>query len=149
MAIKNVLKKLISLISKRIISAAGLTYLDVPYYPHGMINDIVYYVAALNKIEGDYVEFGTADGTSFINFYNGFRRRKKYLNKFDDMKFWAFDSFEGLSSRTTQDLNSSAQDKTEGLMSCSLDDIKNKQKELLMICKSKTGKCSPLQKGQQ
>jgi hypothetical protein len=47
--------------------------------------------AELNKVAGDYFEFGVYRGDSFL-IANGFKRRLHL----DDMKLWAFDSFVGL-----------------------------------------------------
>lgn len=60
-----------------------------------------------NQIEGDYLEFGVWKGNSFIEaynqinnysntFYNVGLRATNEKNMFVDMKFHAFDSFEGL-----------------------------------------------------
>ncbi len=61
-----------------------------------------------NQIKGDYVEFGVWKGNSFIQMYNQikdssksfYKNNKKKINNlnnpFDQMRFHAFDSFEGL-----------------------------------------------------
>lgn len=55
---------------------------------------------AVNKIEGDYLEFGVWKGSSFMQFYN-FAKKHKKLRK---MRFYAFDSFEGLPESEESDL---------------------------------------------
>ena len=95
----EILKKII----RFIIRWSGFGQIGYGKYPDNMVNDIIYFSKALNGIEGDYAEFGTADGTSFISFYNGFKRRKKYSKHLKNMKFWAFDSFEGLPEISGQD----------------------------------------------
>ena len=60
-----------------------------------------------NQISGDYLEFGVWKGNSFIEsfnqitnysktFYNVGMSSKKHINPFLDIKYHAFDSFEGL-----------------------------------------------------
>ena len=66
-----------------------------------------------NQITGDYLEFGVWKGNSFIESYNQIQDYSKMFyapgstlgksgkdltNKFENMRFHAFDSFEGLSS---------------------------------------------------
>jgi O-methyltransferase len=45
---------------------------------------------ALNRIEGDYLEFGVFEGKNFISAFHFANRRE------NNMRFFAFDSFEGL-----------------------------------------------------
>jgi hypothetical protein len=51
--------------------------------------------AVLNNVTGDYHEFGVFEGRSFIRNAKHFKRLLKH-DAFKDMKFWAYDSFEGL-----------------------------------------------------
>lgn len=55
--------------------------------------------AKANKIDGDYLEFGTYDGTTFISAYH----LANYKNH--KMHFYGFDSFEGLPSPDGDDEN--------------------------------------------
>lgn len=55
---------------------------------------------AVNKVEGDYLEFGVWEGKSFIFTYH-ITRKYKWLKK---MRYYAFDSFEGLPESGQVDL---------------------------------------------
>lgn len=90
---------------------------------------------ACEKIAGDYYEFGVYRGNSFINSYKwlewqfrkrvrldvgGVDARESELNRkaiWNNMRFFAFDSFEGLPELTTQDQLS--QDFEKGQFACS------------------------------
>lgn len=53
--------------------------------------DKAFETAMSRQVEGDYLEFGVYRGTSFISAYDAARQRG-----FDEMRFFAFDCFEGL-----------------------------------------------------
>jgi len=61
---------------------------------------------AVNKVEGDYLEFGVWKGSSFTQFYNFAKKHKKLKN----MRFYAFDSFEGLPESKESDLEMGSMD---------------------------------------
>ncbi len=54
--------------------------------------------AAESKVEGDYLEFGVYEGSSFVPAYHFAKK-----NGLKAMKFYAFDSFEGLPDMTGND----------------------------------------------
>tara|TARA_Y100000310_G_C20480282_1_gene714345 strand:- start:38 stop:790 length:753 start_codon:yes stop_codon:yes gene_type:complete len=64
-----------------------------------LVKNIMSFIA-VNKIEGDYLEFGVWEGESFINAYH-FARKHKRLRR---MNYYAFDSFEGLPESGKTDL---------------------------------------------
>ena len=86
-------------------------------------DSIIYKVAgfvAVNKVEGDYLEFGVFQGASYISAYHTLRHcfdetinnfgftmsepdRKLTTSIFEKMRFFAFDSFEGLPDVTDTD----------------------------------------------
>lgn len=55
--------------------------------------------AVLNNVSGDYHEFGVFEGRSFIKNTLAFRKMLG-AQDFNNMKFWAYDSFEGLPETT-------------------------------------------------
>ncbi len=60
-------------------------------YESARMLDIAFAFCMNNKIEGDYAEFGVFQGRTFLEAWRSARRYG-----FRDIKFWAFDSFEGL-----------------------------------------------------
>lgn len=72
-----------------------------------------------SQLEGDYLEFGTYQGTQFTAAYH-FAQNFDNLNK---MRFYAFDSFEGLPEIVGVDAEKPVF--VEGTYRCSLDDFKN------------------------
>lgn len=56
--------------------------------------DSVMKLISINQIKGDYLEFGVWEGESFISAY---KQAEKH-NLLDRMRFFAFDSFQGLPS---------------------------------------------------
>ena len=76
-----------------------------------------------NEIRGDYLEFGVFAGRNFIKAYH-FAKNKNIKG----MRFFAFDSFEGLPELTGKDKDSKQFFK--GQFNCSLEDFKQ-------ICKKK------------
>lgn len=57
--------------------------------------------AVLNNVSGDYHEFGVFEGRSFIKNALAFRRLLG-AEEYNNMRFWAYDSFEGLPETTDQ-----------------------------------------------
>ena len=53
----------------------------------------------VNKVRGDYLEFGCYEGNSFLTAFHFAKR-----HKLNDMRFYAFDSFEGLPAYEGGDL---------------------------------------------
>lgn len=49
-----------------------------------------------HRIEGDYLEFGVWKGRSFARAYNVWKHLFQNKNKLEGMRFFAFDSFQGL-----------------------------------------------------
>src|ERR1043165_5893392 len=70
---------------------------------------------ATTKLEGDYLEFGVFEGRSFVAAHHLAQR-----NNLKGMKFYAFDSFEGLPAIAGEDEGGEF---SEGEYSCSLDDF--------------------------
>jgi O-methyltransferase len=64
-----------------------------------LVKNILSFVA-VNKVEGDYLEFGVWEGESFTNAFH-FAKKHKRLR---DMRYYAFDSFEGLPTSEDVDL---------------------------------------------
>jgi len=109
--------------------------------PSRMKNSLIYKVAAFmaaDKIEGDYLEFGVYTGGSFIaaykaiqevfknackpNIWNTEQDRIEKRELWERMRFFAFDSFQGLPKPSGVDTVS--RDFVEGKFSCSQDDFK-------------------------
>lgn len=74
------------------------------------------YIATI-KLEGDYLEFGTWRGRSLTSAYHFAQSYKK-----DDMKFYGFDSFQGLPEIETLDQYNDEYHKGE--YACSLSELK-------------------------
>lgn len=75
----------------------------------------------VNNIKGDYAEFGVFKGSTFITSYH-----LAQLEKQKDMKFYAFDSFEGLPKPEKTDTDFIWK---EGDYCCSLKDFKKNLKK--------------------
>jgi hypothetical protein len=76
----------------------------------------------MNRVKGDYAEFGVFNGSSFITAYH-----LAQLERQKNMKFYAFDSFEGLPKPERKDINSDS-DWKKGDFSCSLENFKRNLK---------------------
>jgi len=82
-----------------------------------------------NWIEGDYYEFGTFEGTSFIDTYKGIQEKienPNSKNKGLRMHMYGFDSFEGLPEITTLDKHYTGNDKQkwqQGQMAYDIDNF--------------------------
>lgn len=121
--------KLQKLIRKHI-----LPQIPVPREPETLISKVARFTAC-EMIEGDYLEFGVYRGGSFISAYKAFARQfenrirqnsggiKEEENRenrrriWNQMRFFAFDSFEGLPALTEEDAKS--QDFQQGQYACS------------------------------
>ena len=107
---KEILKHM--LYSVRKVGAASFTSADSPNVEHSMIFKAANLIAA-EKVDGDYVEFGVYSGGSFINSYNviegvfgpnqkpngperSLEDKLEIKGMWDRMRFFAFDSFQGL-----------------------------------------------------
>lgn len=106
-----------------------------PITPSPLIHKVAKFVAC-EIIEGDYLEFGVYRGQSFIGAYQAlqqqFERRIRHdaggeqegtaraqrQAAWDNMRFFAFDSFEGLPALTAEDL--ATQDFAAGQYACSV-----------------------------
>jgi O-methyltransferase len=60
-----------------------------------------FYLTALEKIEGDYLEFGVFTGGAFV-FATKANKRMKWINH-QDTRFFGFDSFQGFGEMETTD----------------------------------------------
>jgi O-methyltransferase len=49
-----------------------------------------------SQVEGDYLEFGVATGRSFTRAYHELQRRRSYHDVSTPIRYFAFDSYEGL-----------------------------------------------------
>ena len=83
--------------------------------PKAKLIEVVMSFIELSKIEGDYLEFGSFGGNSLALAYHCIKRRRL------PMKFYAFDSFEGLPEVGGKDKDSGW---VKGQFSCSLKDFK-------------------------
>ena len=54
-----------------------------------------FFFSAIEKIEGDYFEFGVFTGSSFCHAIQCARVNQKYDNTLEKIQFYGFDSFEG------------------------------------------------------
>ena len=61
------------------------------YSPHEWMSYLALYFTYTSRLEGDYLEFGVYNGDSFISAYHFAQ-----LLELREMRFYAFDSFEGL-----------------------------------------------------
>lgn len=66
--------------------------------------DVAIDVVTGNQVEGDYLEFGVYKGASMSRAYKKFKSNKHYYSYFENMKFYAFDSFEGLPESEEENL---------------------------------------------
>ena len=82
------LAKLKSLTERKINNVVRKSLFDWPL-------DFGLETAVMNNVEGDYHEFGVFEGRSFIKAHNSFKNLLP-RSEFNKMKFWAYDSFEGL-----------------------------------------------------
>jgi len=68
-----------------------------------MIIKKAFFFSAIEKIEGDYVEFGVLSGSSFCHAIRCAKSNVKYDESFLDMKYYGFDSFEGFGNLPVHD----------------------------------------------
>jgi hypothetical protein len=59
-----------------------------------MLNKIFYY-AAQEGVEGDYLEFGVYNGSSFCHAIRAYKNSSKFEINQSNITFYGFDSFEG------------------------------------------------------
>ena len=62
-----------------------------------------FFYSSIEKIEGDYFEFGVFTGSSFCHAIQCARANKKYDNNLNYIKFYGFDSFEGFGDISDDD----------------------------------------------
>ena len=107
--------------------------------------------AVFNQVEGDYLEFGVFNGSTFVQAYQEFTDSRHSLQYFQTahdhkpyqylsspIKFYAFDSFEGLPAPTGKDANEYTPEHwQQGAVSCSLEDFKKQ----LNKSQSESGRC--------
>tara|TARA_Y100000310_G_scaffold315737_1_gene366626 strand:+ start:10657 stop:11358 length:702 start_codon:yes stop_codon:yes gene_type:complete len=96
-----------------------------------IMEDAMEYVVA-SELDGDYMEFGTYRGKSFVAAYHLAKMRK-----LDKMHFWAFDSFEGLPKLTGVDADGFQHFKG-GQYECSVGDFKAIMRDKLVDLKDYT-----------
>ena len=94
--------KLIRILSKAVFLQNFLSFIVCKINPFVMHNfgkyvaiKKAFFYSAIEKIEGDYFEFGVFTGSSFCHAIQCARANKKYDNNLDNIKFYGFDSFEG------------------------------------------------------
>ena len=94
--------KLIRILSKAIFLQNFLSFIVCkinPFVLHNFGKYIAikkaFFFSAIEKIEGDYFEFGVFTGSSFCHAIQCARVNQKYDNSLDKIQFYGFDSFEG------------------------------------------------------
>ena len=63
----------------------------------------VFYLSAIEDIEGDYLEFGVFQGSSFLHAIRCCRKLAKLNPRLTETKFYGFDSFAGFGSLHEED----------------------------------------------
>ena len=63
----------------------------------------VFYLSAIEDIEGDYLEFGVFQGSSFLHAIRCCRKLAKLNPRFTETRFYGFDSFAGFGSLQEED----------------------------------------------
>ena len=135
--IKNFLgKNLAKIVKPYLPHPKSLNYKQPAPNTKSLISKAARFVAC-EMIEGDYMEFGVYQGTSYINAYHALKQQfenrislkvggqvenshqSKRKAIWENMRFIAFDSFQGLPSLEDQDLGTN--DFDEGMYACSLD----------------------------
>ncbi len=100
---------------------SSLKYNTFKYKPSEEILDRVMEFIKFSGMDGDYLEFGVWEGFSFSTAYHLSKR-----HNIQSMKFYAFDSFEGLPK--TNEVEGQGFEK--GMFSCSLEDfLKNMKRK--------------------
>jgi hypothetical protein len=94
-----------------------------------IMNEAMNFVSA-SELEGDYLEFGTFRGATFVSAYHFAR-----LHRLRDMHFYGFDSFEGLPETKGLDANSEFAARQ---YACDLADFKNILKQARVPARSVT-----------
>tara|TARA_Y100000589_G_scaffold287890_1_gene288970 strand:- start:21972 stop:23162 length:1191 start_codon:yes stop_codon:yes gene_type:complete len=67
----------------------------------------VFYLSTIEDINGDYVEFGVFEGSSFSHSIRCYLNLKEYMppNKDNEIKFYGFDSFDGFGKLNEEDFH--------------------------------------------
>ncbi len=71
-----------------------------------MIIKKVHYLAAIEDLEGDYLEFGVFTGSSFCHSIRCYRKTTYLRKSSQNMKFYGFDSFSGFGEIQQEDIHS-------------------------------------------
>ena len=92
--------KLIRILSKAVFLQNFLSFIVCKINPFVMHNfgkyvaiKKAFFYSAIEKIEGDYFEFGVFTGSSFCHAIQCARVNQKYDNTLDKIQFYGFDSF--------------------------------------------------------
>ena len=65
-----------------------------------------FYLSSIEDIEGDYLEIGVFQGSSFSNAMRSYLSKKVFMPvKNDNVKFFGFDSFEGFGNLSLDEIN--------------------------------------------
>ena len=64
-----------------------------------------FYLSCIEDIEGDYLEFGVFEGSSFSHAIRSYLNKKIYMpmQQKNNVRFFGFDSFEGFGSLSSED----------------------------------------------
>lgn len=89
------------------------------YSPEEEILRLIMKYVAFSRLKGDYIEFGVYRGDSFISAFHFAR-----MNFLTNMKFYAFDSFQGLPEIKGIDIDSDDTQFYRGEFTCGLDQFK-------------------------
>lgn len=65
----------------------------------------VFYLSAIESIEGDYYEFGVYTGSSFTHAIRCSKSSEKFDSNLSNMKFYGFDSFAGFGELDNNDIH--------------------------------------------
>jgi O-methyltransferase len=88
-----------------------------PTPQEAIVTDAMAYVAG-SRLPGDYVEFGVSGGTMFAAAYHAAQR-----NGLDRMRFYGFDSFEGMPPPSRSDVDFSGDQHVRGAFAADLSEF--------------------------